>query len=94
MPTLHIQHQVADFDSWKRDAFDPDPIGRAASGVRRHRISRSADDPNYLMIDLEFASMPEAEAAHAALRNLWRNPLAAIETPEARIFEVVEAKDY
>jgi hypothetical protein len=94
MPTLLIQHQVADFDTWKRNAFDADPIGRAKSGVRRHRISQSASDPNYVLIELEFASMPEAEAMHAALRNLWRNPLAQIEAPTALIIETVEAKEY
>lgn len=94
MPILHIQHRVADFDTWKRSAFDSDPIGRAASGVRRHRISRGAGDPNYVMIELEFASLPEAEAMHAALKNLWRNPLAPIESPEARIIETVEVSEY
>ena len=66
MPILHIEHQVADFDTWKRNAFDADPIGRAKSGVLRHRISQSTSDPNYVLIDLEFASLPEAEAMHAA----------------------------
>ncbi len=94
MPILHIQHQVADFDAWKRNAFDADPMGRAASGVRKHRVARSADDPNYVIIELEFASMPEAEAMQAALRNLWRNPLVSVEHPTARIIETVEAKDY
>jgi hypothetical protein len=94
MPILHIEHQVADFDSWKRNAFDPDPLGRARSGVRSHRITRSADDPNHVMLELEFASLPEAEAMHVALRNLWRTPLAQIGSPTARIIETVEAKQY
>lgn len=94
MPTLHIEHHVADYDTWKRHAFDADPLGRAASGVRKHRISRSADDPNYLIIELEFADMPEAEAMQAVLRNLWRKPLVQISGPTARIIETVEAKDY
>lgn len=94
MPILHIEHQVADFDTWKRNAYDPDPLGRAKSGVRRHRISRSADDPNHVTIELEFATLPEAEAMHAALRNLWRSPLAQIGGPTARIIETVEVKEY
>ena len=94
MPTLHIQHQVADYDTWKRNAFDADPIGRSAAGVHRHRISRSADDPNYLMIELEFASMPEAQAMQTALRNLWRRPLVQISGPISRIIETAESKDY
>ncbi len=94
MPILHIQHRVADFVAWRRNAFDADPLGRAAAGVRRHRISRSATDPNDLIIELEFATMPEAEAMQAALRDLWRNPLVPIGSPTARIIETVEAKDY
>jgi hypothetical protein len=94
MPILHIEHQVADFNSWKLNAFDPDPLGRARSGVRSHRITRNADDPNHVMIELEFATMPEAEAMHLALRNLWRSPLAQIGSPTARIIETVESKQY
>ena len=94
MPVLHIEHQVADFDSWKRNAFDPDPLGRPKSGVTRHRISRGASDPNYVFIELEFASMAEAEAMHSALQNLWRTPLVQIGSPTARIIETVEVKDY
>ena len=91
MPILQIEHQVADFNSWKRNAFDPDPLGR---DVRSHRITRNADDANHVMIELEFAMMPEAEAMQGALRNLWRNPLAEIGAPTARIIETVEAKQY
>ena len=94
MPILHIEHQVGDFDKWKRTAFDADPIGRVRSGVRRHRLSRSLDDPNLVMIELEFDTQLEAEAMHTELRNLWRNPLAQIGTPRARIIEIVDAKEY
>ena len=94
MHTLHIEHRVADFSAWKRNAFDADPIGRARSGVRGHRISQAAEDPNYVMIDLAFETMPEAEAMHTALRNLWQNPLVQIDSPQARIMETVEAREY
>jgi hypothetical protein len=94
MHILQIEHQVGDYDLWKRNAFDADPLGRAHSGVRHHRISRSTDDPNHVFIDLEFSSRPQAEAMHVALKNLWRSPLAKITNPTARIIESVEAKDY
>ena len=67
MPILQIEHQVADYNSWKRNAFDPDPLGRASSAVRSHRITRNVDDSNHVTIELEFATMPEAEAMHVAL---------------------------
>jgi hypothetical protein len=53
MPILRIEHPVPDFDGWKT-AFDNDPVGRKQSGVRRYQILRAIDDPNYVMIDLEF----------------------------------------
>jgi hypothetical protein len=93
MLILHIEHRVGDFDTWKRTAFDADPVGRARSGVRRYRVSRSVDDPNFVMIELEFGTTPEAEAMHAALQKLWRNPLAQIGGPTARIMEIMEANE-
>ncbi len=46
MHILRIEHPVPDYDAWK-EAFDSDPIGREPSGVRRYRILRPNDDPNY-----------------------------------------------
>jgi hypothetical protein len=66
MYILRIEHPLPDYDAWKA-AFDSDPIGRERSGVRRYRILRATDDPNYVMIDLEFDSANEAEAVKAAL---------------------------
>jgi hypothetical protein len=48
---LKIEHPVPDYAGWKK-AFDDDPAGRKKSGVRRYRILRPVDNPNYVMIDL------------------------------------------
>jgi hypothetical protein len=94
MHILRIEHPVPDFDAWKR-AFDSDPAGRERSGVRRYRVMRAADNPNYVMIDLEFDNLSEAEALSAALRELWgRVAGQIIESPRARIVEAVETKEY
>jgi hypothetical protein len=95
MHILRIEHPVPDFDVWKK-TFDDDPIGREQSGVRRYRILRSIDDPNYVMVDLEFDSSREAEAVRAALRDLWGRVEAEglIGGPQARIVEAVESKEY
>ena len=95
MPVLQIEHSVRDFDAWKA-AFDSDPIGREKGGVRRYRIVRPVDDPNYVAVDLEFDSAGEAEAFRASLRDLWRRVEAEglIESPRARIVEAVESKEY
>jgi len=94
MPILRIEHPVPHFNAWKK-AFDNDPVDRKGSGVRRYRVLRTADDPNYVMIDLEFDNSSQAEAVHASLRELWGRVQAEglIGTPKARIVETVESKE-
>jgi hypothetical protein len=76
-------------------AFDSDPVDRKRSGVRRYWILRSVDDPNYVMIDLEFDTLSEAEALLAAMRNVWNRVEGQIMwNPQARIVETVETKEY
>jgi hypothetical protein len=60
MPTLHIEHAIVDFDLWKA-AFDRFAELREQSGVLGHRIQRPVDDPNYVVIDLDFSTTDEAE---------------------------------
>jgi hypothetical protein len=94
MYILRIEHPVPDFDGWKK-AFDSDPVGREKSGVRRYRILRPIDDPNYTMIDLEFDTLSQAEALLAALRVLWNRVEGQVMTnPQARIVEMVEIGEY
>ena len=73
------------------EAFDSNPIGREKSGVRRYRVLRATDDPNYVMIDLEFDSASEAEAFRAARAVGSRR---VMHSPQARIVEAVEIKEY
>jgi hypothetical protein len=94
MPVLRIQHSVPDFAGWKQ-AFDSDPVGRERSGVRRYQILRSIDDPNYVMIDLEFDSKAQAMGLLAAMREVWRGPGSRfMRDPQAWIVEAVESKEY
>ena len=94
MFVLRIEHPVPNFDGWRK-AFDSDPAGRRKMGVRRYRVLRGADDPNLVMIDLEFETRPEAEAMLAAMRVIWgRVEGTIILGPQARIVELVEAVEY
>ena len=94
MPILRIEHPVPNYDGWKA-AFDSDPVGRERSGVRRYQILRSLDDPNYVMIDLEFDSKEEAEALLAAMRQVWSRVEGSImSNPQARIVEIAETREY
>lgn len=92
MPTLHIQHAVPNFDGWKR-AFESDPMDRKGSGVRRYQVHRSVADQNFVMIDLEFDSLADAERMLEKLRHLWAGPGGAVmRNPEAWILETVDSK--
>ena len=94
MTILRVEHSVPSYDGWKA-AFDSDPVGRERSGVRRYQILQPVDDPNYVMIDLEFDSRGEAEAMLVGLRELWgRVEGQVMRNPQARIVETVESKEY
>lgn len=93
MPILRIEHAVPDFDGWKQ-AFDSDPADRKGSGVRRFEVLRSVDDPNFVMIDLEFDSLDEAEGLLSTMRRIWSGDgQRVMRNPQARIVETVETKE-
>jgi hypothetical protein len=92
MTLLRIQHSVPNFEGWKR-AFDSDPMDRKAAGVRRYQVHRSVTDPNFVLIDLEFDHVAEAEKLLEKLRRLWAGPGGAVmRNPEAWIVETVESR--
>ena len=61
MPTLHIEHPITDFGAWN-SAFARFAEARRQAGVRAQRVERPAGDPNYVVVDLDFATRGEAEA--------------------------------
>ena len=94
MYMLRIEHPVPSYDGWKQ-AFDSDPVGREKSGVRRYQILRPIDNPNFVMIDLEFDTVGQAEALLAAMRAVWGRVEGTIMmNPQARIVETVETREY
>ena len=96
MTILQFEHPIRDYAMWKA-AFDRDPIDRRGLGVRRHRVYRPLDDPNYIVGELEFDTPAQADACHAALRDLWTSSQAApalIGTPRVRIVDRVEDEQY
>jgi hypothetical protein len=93
MPTLRIEHAVPSFDGWKQ-AFDKDPADRKGSGVRRYRVSRAVDDPNYVTIDLDFDTVADAEGLLAKMEQVWTGPgRAFMVDPRARIVETIETRE-
>ena len=60
MPTLHIEHAISDLDTWL-SAFNRFADARQQAGVRAESIQRPVDDPTYIVVDLEFDTVEEAE---------------------------------
>ena len=90
MPLLRIEHRVPDYEGWKQ-AFDSDPADRKGSGVKRYSIMRSVDDPQHVLIDLEFNTAGEAAALLASMRQIWNQIQGkVIFEPRATIVEIVE----
>lgn len=93
MPVVRIEHSVPNFEKWKQ-AFDRDPADRKGSGVLRYQILRLQNDPNYVMIDLEFDSTSEAEAFAQKMQRIWDGPAKGVmQNPRARIADSVEGKE-
>ncbi|MEX1103812.1 MAG: hypothetical protein WED87_06165 [Dehalococcoidia bacterium] len=85
-----MQHAVPSYEGWKQ-AFDADPVDRAAAGVTRYEVHRAVTDPNLVMIDLEFDELASAEAFVQSLQQLWEGPGRAVTmNPSAWIIETVE----
>ncbi|MFL5807368.1 MAG: methyltransferase domain-containing protein [Roseiflexaceae bacterium] len=71
----HITHfeDIVAVSDWDRQATRRDPAGRERSGVHCYCIVRPLDDPNYVMIDLDFDSASEVQAFLAAMRKAGRS---------------------
>ena len=91
MYILQIEHPVPNYEGWKK-AFESDPVNRKQSGVHRYKISRKIDDPNYVMVDLEFDNLTDAEACHEKLRNLWNRVEGTVmNNPQSRIIDLIDS---
>lgn len=53
MTTLHIQHPITDIATWT-GAFNRMADVRRNAGVLAARVQSPVDDPNYIVIDLDF----------------------------------------
>ncbi len=74
MATLHIEHGIKDYATWK-GAFDRFAGKRAEAGVTAHRIHQPVDDPGYVVLQLDFATVEQARGFLAFLeRQVWSSP--------------------
>jgi hypothetical protein len=92
MTTLRIEHAISDFHLWKA-AFDRFAEARANAGVRSFAIRQPVDDPQYLMLDLEFDTAGRAEAFAEFLdQHVWSSPAASpglAGQPRTRILDLM-----
>jgi hypothetical protein len=93
MILLRIEHAAPHFEAWKA-SFDSYAALRQQSGMRRYRILRPIDNPNFAMIDLEFDSVRDAQSLLAAVQQVWQRVGGTlIKDPQWRICEVVETQE-
>jgi hypothetical protein len=90
--TLRIEHAIHDYGTWQK-AFDGFAGARAKAGVRGFTVRQPADDPRYLMLDLEFDTAGRAEAfARFLHQEVWSSPAsspALAGAPQTRILDLV-----
>jgi hypothetical protein len=72
--TLHIEHGITDFPTWKA-AFDRFAERRSDAGVTAHRIHQPHDDAAYVVLQLDFPSIEQAQAFRQFLESrVWSVP--------------------
>jgi hypothetical protein len=93
MIIVQIEHEVLNFEGWKK-AFESDPINRKKAGVSHYRIFQRVDNPNFVVIDLEFDDLTRAQNTVTALKNLWERVDGKIMVnPQVRMLNLVESAD-
>ena len=93
MYILEIEHEVFNFDAWKK-AFENDPIDRKKAGVRRYSIHQGTDNPKFVVIHLTFDQLSDANRTLDSLKNLWKNIEGKVMiNPQVRILKMVESRE-
>jgi hypothetical protein len=94
MIVLHITHTVNNFDVWKA-SFDTFEEFRQKSGVRRYRVTRPVNNPDFVAIDLEFDSLNQAEALLTEVQKVWERVNGTlIRDPQWQFSEAVQTTEF
>ena len=59
MASMFIKHRVADYAKWKT-IFDEDGVNRKAGGSKGSQLFRNADNPNEVIVLLEWDDLGKA----------------------------------
>lgn len=91
MPTLQIEHAISDFEVWQQ-AFERFNHARQQAGVRSHHVRRPVDDAKYVVIELDFDTVAQAEHFRTFLeQKVWSSSAsspALIGSPKTRILQL------
>ena len=97
MTTLRIEHAITDYQLWKK-AFDGFAEARASAGVRSVAVRLPVDDPQYLMLDLEFDTADVAQTfAEFLAQHVWSSPVSSPGLggpPQTRIRDLLPSGDH
>ena len=92
MVTLHIEHPITDFTTWCT-AFGRLGGARSDGGVLAARIHRPIDDDKYVMIDLDFATVNQAERFRDFLHaRIWSSPANAPALAGGPVTRILQAE--
>jgi hypothetical protein len=95
MPTLHIEHAITDFSTWLA-AFGRVADAQRNAGVRDERVHQPVGDPHYVIVDLDFDPVDEANAFLQFLETVvWSSPAnapALAGSPRALVLERAPAE--
>ena len=93
MTTLHIEHPITNFATW-RGAYDRFADHRRQAGVTAERVARPVDDDRYVVVDLDFPSPEQAQRFLSFLEStVWasrESSPALAGTPRTRLLEAAE----
>ncbi|WP_416839903.1 antibiotic biosynthesis monooxygenase [Haloferax sp. DFSO52] len=91
MAYLHVKATVEDYDAWK-SSFDGYQTLRAEHGGKGHQVFQSADNPNEIVVVIEFDSVEKAREWTDYLKR--QGELTGPNMPDAELsyLELVEQK--
>jgi heme-degrading monooxygenase HmoA len=90
MPYLLIRHKVEDYAKWK-PAFDDHAATRRANGSKGGYLLRNADDPNELVLLLQWDDLDRArQFAHSADLQQTMKRAGVLDEPDLHFLDEVE----
>jgi heme-degrading monooxygenase HmoA len=92
MPYILVRHKVNDYAKWK-PLFDAHE-GRKAAGSQGGRIFRTAEDPNELVVLMEWDTLDKARAfAHSDDLRKTMEKAGVADQPDVYFLEEIETFD-